>query len=59
VRRPAASEVEEQLRCQPLGQLAQLRVGGAGEVGEQRERLVRVVDEALLDSRFVELADVR
>jgi hypothetical protein len=57
--RAAPRHVDEQLARQPLGQLAQLAVGGAHQVGQQGQRLVGVVAHALVDGRLVELAHLR
>src|SRR5690606_36885938 len=55
----AAGDVERDPAGQTAGQLAQAPIGGAGELGQQRQRLVGVVVHRRLDGDLVELADLR
>ena len=56
--RATAADVEEQPSGEPPGQLAQPRVGRRGEIGEQRQHVVGVLGERLVDGGLVELADL-
>jgi hypothetical protein len=54
--RPTSGDVEEQPPGEPPGEVAQCHIGGAGEIGEHRQGLVRVVLHRLVEGSFVELA---
>ncbi len=56
---PRLGEVEEQLGRQAPGELAQLLVGRTGEIGQQRQGLVGVVLERVVERLLVDHADLR
>ena len=57
-RRSAAGKIQEQPPGKPSGQIAQPLVGGPGELGEQRQHLVGVVEQSVGDGGLVELSDL-
>jgi len=55
----ASSQVDHQTAREPTGQIPQDPVCGAGEIGKQRERLIRVFGHCFVKSGLVEAADLR
>jgi hypothetical protein len=53
-----AGHVDHHAPGEAAGQVAQHRIGGAGEVGEQRHRLVLVGGQGVVEGPLVEVADL-
>ncbi len=57
-RRSATSEIQEQPSGESPRQIAQTLIGRAGQIGEQGERRIGVVEQTVVDRGLVELADL-